>query len=32
VREACTRVEDQYIKLLGNSRYAALPRRVAALR
>jgi putative phosphoserine phosphatase/1-acylglycerol-3-phosphate O-acyltransferase len=32
VREACTRVEDQYIKLLGNSRYAALPHRVAAIR
>jgi putative phosphoserine phosphatase/1-acylglycerol-3-phosphate O-acyltransferase len=30
VREACSTVEDQYIELLGKSRYAALPHRASA--
>jgi putative phosphoserine phosphatase/1-acylglycerol-3-phosphate O-acyltransferase len=30
VREACSRVEEQYIELLGKSRYAALPHRASA--
>ena len=30
VREACSTVEQQYIELLGSSRYAALPYRASA--